>query len=487
LHTIAQAQQRAAPDGPSAARIETWLGALAPRVMFPGGWTAAARQAGAEPLWTGRGQPYDESTLRQAAGHLDAAGCTDHVAAAVWHQVTAAVAAADEPVIAYTDMFDQPYYTKKRAHAAPIGRLGNRLLAATYFGLTTIALPEGPTLCAHLSWHKPAAPLRDGLEELFAEDARVDWWHDRVRLHIVDRGANGDPALRWLWGWEIPYLTIGHKRADLWRFQAPTQTTADGRPLVVQPDRRLAGTMADGPWEYIVPAAPDDPTSARGIRFRGAVLLSADEWCGLNVLYKSRWPSIENVLKALQSRGFGRNRTRALELTTRRGTDGALERLREREEALRLEVRDLDARSPAGEHFEKIVTTARKVADVRKAQTKTAKAAPHKYARPVGGAEWLAKWLHVLLFNALALALYTSADEAVRVMTPALVFDLLLGRSAWACVESGRLTLWVDPVASAADRRQQEALIEVFNKLALRCRDATIVLRLHERPMDRAP
>lgn len=42
----------------------------------------------------------------------------------------------------------------------PIGRLGNRLLSAAYFGITTVAIPEGPTLFLHLSWHKPAAPLR---------------------------------------------------------------------------------------------------------------------------------------------------------------------------------------------------------------------------------------------------------------------------------------------------------------------------------------
>jgi hypothetical protein len=487
LHDIARDQQRTDPDGPCAARIETWLGALAPRVMFPGGWTAAARQAGAEPLWTGRGQPDDESTLRQAAGRLAAAGCTAHVAAAVWPQVTAAVAAADEPVIAYTDMFDQPYYTKKVARAAPIGRLGNRILAATYFGLTTIALPQGPPLCAHLSWHKPAAPLRDGLEDLFAADARQAWWHDPVGLHIVDRGANGDPVLTWLWGWEVPYLTIGHKRADRWRFQAPTLTDAAGRPLVVRPDRRLAGTAADGPWEYIVPAAPDDPASTRGIRFRAAVLLTEADGRALHDVYTSRWPSIENQLKALQARGFGRNRTRRLELTTSRGTDGALARLREREAKRLTEIRDLDVQSPAGERFDKIVKTAAKVTKVRATQAATAAAAPRKFARPVGGAEWLAKGRHLLLHNALALALYTSVDEAVRVMTPALVFELLLGRAALACLEAGRLTLWVDPVTSADDRRQQSALVEVFNKLALRCRGATIVIRLHERPMDRAP
>ena len=42
-----------------------WLGALVPRAMHPGGWTDAARVAGAEPLLTGRTRVYDESTLRR--------------------------------------------------------------------------------------------------------------------------------------------------------------------------------------------------------------------------------------------------------------------------------------------------------------------------------------------------------------------------------------------------------------------------------------
>ena len=199
-----------------------------PRVMHPGGWAAAARQAGAETLWTERARPYHECTLRLAAGRLDAEGCTDRIALALRDQVRAAVAAQDEPVVAYTDIFDQAYYTKKPAHAGPIGRLGNRILAATYFGVTTVALPQGPTLMAHLSWHKPASPLRDALEDLLVDDDRRAWWQQHVRLHILDRGANGDSVLTWLGQWDVPYLTIGRKSAQLWRFRAPTERSAEG-------------------------------------------------------------------------------------------------------------------------------------------------------------------------------------------------------------------------------------------------------------------
>ena len=452
-----------------------------PRVVFPGGWAAAARQAGAEPLRTGRSRVYDESTLRKAAAQLDAEGGTARVAQAVWRQVEQAVAAVDEEVIAHTDVFDQPFYTKRIAHAAPIGRLGNRLLAATYFGVTTVAIPRGPTLLAHLSWHKPGAPLRDALEDLFANDARLAWWQAHVRLQIVDRGANGDPVLRWLWAWEIPYLTIGRKTADLWRFRAPTTRTAHDLPIVMRPDARLDGTHDDGPWEIVVPADPEDPEATRGIRFRSAVEFDEEELRELNVRYKSRWPSMENVLKALQAQGFGRNRTRRVELTISRGTDGELARLQDRETTLRAALKDAAQEPVSGANFKQVVGIAKKVQAMQERQQATLDAAELKYARPEGGAEWLGKWLHLLVHNALTLALYRSPDAEVRVMTSARAFELLLGRPALTCVEPGRLTLTVDADANVADRRHQESLVEVFNQLGLRGPRGLVTIRLRER------
>ena len=458
-----------------------WLGALIPRVMYPGSRASAARAAGAEPLWTGRPRVYAASTLRQAADQLDAEGAWSHVAHAVWKQVQGAVTKVDQEVIAYTDMFDQPYYTKKLAHAAPIGRLGNRLLACAYFGLTTIALPEGPTLFAHLSWHKPGAPLRDALEDLFDDEARLAWWHEHVRLHIVDRGANGDPVLEWMWAWEVPYLTIGRKGAELWRFHAPTLRNEHALPIVVRPDVRLGGDADDGPWELIVPADPDDPDATRGIRFRSAVAFTETELLALNVLYKSRWPSMENGLKALQSQGFGRNRTRRLELTVSRGTDGELARLREREEARVTKVQELGALPVSGKTFARLVAAGQKVQQVRAEQAAVAEAAPLKHARVEGGTERLGKWLHLLVHNAMALALATSPVEEVRVMEPTTVSELLLGRSATTCVEAGWLTMWVDALDAANDRRRQAALVDVFNGLALRCRGCVVRIHLRER------
>lgn len=486
LDGVARAHHDAHPEGPAVARIVDWLGAFIPRVMFPGSLAAAAREAGAEPLWTGRPRPYAESTLRLAATRLDAEGAWVHVADAVWNQVTGAVAKVDDEVVAYTDMFDQPYFTKKLAHAAPIGRLGNRLLAGTYFGLTTVALPGGPTLFAHLSWHKPASPLRDALEDLFEDDTRMAWWHAHVRLHILDRGANGDAVLQWLWNWEVPYLTIGRKSADLWRFHTPTARNTLGLPFVVRPDARLDGDADEGPWEVIVPARPDDAAVSRGLRFRAAVPLDEATLLGLNAQYKSRWPSMENELKALQSRGFGRNRTRRLELTVSRGTDGEMARLREQEAAQCASLEALDAQPPSPQTLRRVITTARKITATRAKRERLAESAPRKHARVEGGAERLGKWLHLLVHNAQKLALASSPDEAVRAMEPDTVFALLLGRSALTCVEAGRLTLWVDALDGAEDRPRQAALVATFNQLKLRCRGRDVVVHLRERAVAQA-
>jgi hypothetical protein len=78
--------------GSDATLIETQLGALVGRLMSPGGWVAGERRAGAEPLWTGRARPYDESTLRKQARQLARRGGTDIVATAVEAQVHKAVA-----------------------------------------------------------------------------------------------------------------------------------------------------------------------------------------------------------------------------------------------------------------------------------------------------------------------------------------------------------------------------------------------------------
>ena len=169
-----------------------------------------------------------------------------------------------------------------------------------------------------------------------------------------------------------------------------------------------------------------------------------------------------------------------------RGTDGELARLRQREEAHVAKVHEQGALPVSGETFKHLVAASRKVREVREKQVAVAGAAPLKHARVEGGAERVGKWLHLLVHNALALALATSPDAEVRAMDPTTVFDLLLGRSALTGIERERLTMWVDVLDAANDRRRQTALVEVFNKLGLRCRGASVVIHLRERSAEKA-
>ena len=43
--------------------VQTKLEAISGRIVFPKGLTAATREAGGEPLVTGRPRPFDESTV----------------------------------------------------------------------------------------------------------------------------------------------------------------------------------------------------------------------------------------------------------------------------------------------------------------------------------------------------------------------------------------------------------------------------------------
>ena len=479
LRDIAREHHEANPDGPPAARIAMQLGAIIPRVMFPGSWASAERHAGAEPLWTGRHRVYDESTLRHVAERLDREGASERVRQAMWRSVTEAVHQCDAEVIGYTDMFDQALYTKKLAHAGPIGRLGNRVLGATYFGLTTVALPQGPVLFMHLSWHKAASPLRDGLEDLFDDASRHAWWTEHVWLHVIDRGANGDPVLSWMVPWDVPYLTIGRGSAPLRRHKRATARNDLGLPFVVLPDPRVGGDVTDGPWVVIAPADPTNADEVRGIRFRTNVDLSPSSLLSVNALYKSRWAAMENLIKSLQARGFGLNRSRGTELTISRGTEGESKRLDAREAKQLARLQDIASRPASASNIERVIHAGHKLQALRAEQQRLESDAPQKNSRVRGGLEWLGKCLHLLTHNALATALYASPDPSVRVMDVKTVYDLLLGHAAMTCVEDGRMTLWVRELDAADDKRRQRALVEVLNKLGLKCRGHLVAIHLH--------
>jgi len=128
-------------------------------------------------LFTGRSRPYSEAWLRQEAERIELAGGAFACSEQVFAQVT--TAARGHVVTAFTDMFDQVWWTRLPAHAGPIGRLANRCLGAVYFGVTTVhvALDTSPglTLGLHLSAHKPATPLHDAIGDLVDDDERLRW------------------------------------------------------------------------------------------------------------------------------------------------------------------------------------------------------------------------------------------------------------------------------------------------------------------------
>ena len=128
-------------------------------------------------MFTGRSRPYSEAWLRQEAGRIELAGGALACSWQVFAQVT--TAAKGYVVTAFTDMFDQVWWTKLPAHAGPIGRLANRCLGAVYFGVTTVHIARetspGLTLGLHLSAHKPATPLHDGIEDLVDDAERLRW------------------------------------------------------------------------------------------------------------------------------------------------------------------------------------------------------------------------------------------------------------------------------------------------------------------------
>jgi hypothetical protein len=479
-----------------ASRIERHLGALVGRLMHPGGWMAGQRHAGAEPIGTGRARPYDESTLRKHARKLARSGGTDVVARVVEAQVERAVAASGDQAVAYTDIFDQVYWTKKPAHAGPVANRGNRLLAATYFGLTFVRPTQGPVLAYHVSWHKPASPLQDALEALHTEPRRATWLTTTIRRHIWDRGGSGRPTLRWALARRIPYLTVtkGSTRWTRYR-RAPRVSTRRRLPVFVRRDaavlhgmrRRTVAERSVTPEEVIFPAHPDKGrTSTKALRYRTGAPLSKDELRDLDNVYKTRWPCNENPIKALVAVGFDRNLDRGLTPTTSRGTDGRQARLEQREQALRDEVATCQP-STSAQLTKALARFGRTKRACDNERAAIDAALQDKGARMPAGAEGLAKNLMLLMYNAIALVLMRSPLDEVRAMTVHRVYELLLGRTMLACLEAQRTTLSIDPVPNTSERPLQQELLRLFNAQDLTLRGRRLHLRLHDLPDERRP
>ncbi len=474
----------ALPDAPRDASLcEMHLGALAGRLMHPGGWVAGARHTGAEPIWTGRSRPYDESTLRKGARELAQRGGTELLANAVEATVVAAVAESTAKAVAFTDMYDQVYWTKKPSHAAPIGNRGNRLLAATYFGLTIVRPKNGPALAYHVSWHKPASPLQDGLEALHAVPGRAVWLSARIRRHIWDRGGSGAPTLRWALRRRIPYLTVSRKSAHWTRFRRNPRVFARSRiPVFVRRDVDVAKDSPNGsqPEVVIFPAHPrKGRVSTRALRYRTGTPLPKAELRELDRVYKSRWPSNENVIKALVAVGFDRNLDRGLTPITSRGTDGRLARLEAKEHVLHDKIEAFKPTTVA-QAIRGARPLLRQKQACSKERTEIAAIPTDKGARMSTGAELLCKNLMLLMYNVLALLLMRSPLAEVRAMTPWRVQELLFARSFLGYQTNQNTTLWIDPVPAASERVLQVELVRLLNERSLSVGGQYLRLRISD-------
>lgn len=470
------------PGGPKEAkRLQEHLGVLVGRLMFPGGLTAASRAAGAEPLFTGRARPYDESTLRKSAHAMERAGGVDFMNRRIQTQVEEAVEESGHPACAHTDMYDQPFYTKKPAYAGPIGGLGNRLLAGTWFGLTFVRVHGGPVLGYHISWHKPASPLVDALQELHQAPERHSWLTAHLRLHTWDRGGNGVKVLQWGVNQGIPYLTMGKKWVYVSSQQRPKLYTAEQVPIFIKRDVRLAkGEEHEGtsprPMVIVFPAHPEEGNACkRALCYPTNAVLTEEEQKTLDEVYKRRWPEMENQIKARVAVGFRINRDRKLTPTTSRGMDGELQRVKEAIVSKETKVNELREKPPSPKIAKQIKKGEERIQTLRARQAKVEAQPITKGARMRGGTELFCKNLLLWMLNTLALLLARSPLPSVAVMTPAMVRALLLGRPAVACIDKNGITLWIEEVTDAAQRPAQRELVRLFTE--------EVKLRVHDMPL----
>lgn len=472
-------------DPEASSSVPSLLVALTGRLLSGGGWATGQRGAGAEPLATGRARPYDESTVRKAARALSEQGAVAHAHVVLQQQVHRATGQGS--VEAFTDLYDQVYWTKKNAWAAPVGSLGNRLLACVYFGLTFVRPHGGPCLAYHVSWHKPASPLLDAVQVLHDDERRHRWLLSHVNVHILDRGTQGDPALSWMLACGIPYLTLAQRSVQWKRYRQPTHQTPDGGPIFERPDERLhddamgvQGRITE-PRVVIFPARPEQgDDNGRALVYRTAAALAPEQVAELSRTYKARWPNNENPIKALVSVGFGRNLDRTLEPTTSRGHDGQVARL---EQGI-AEHDDRLARWPdetTAKEAKKRRTEEKKRAKKEAKLVAVQRQAEEKGSRAARGAEPLCKVLTLLLWNALAMLLWKSPVEAVRTMTLGRVCELLVRQSALAVVEAERVTLWVEAVGSAEDREHQSEVVRLVNEARLRVQGSALRVRIRDR------
>jgi hypothetical protein len=492
LRSIAKELANRQGEPESGARYELHLSALAGRLLAPGGWSTAMRRASAEPWSTGRARPFDESTLRKSARAMSAKGVVALAENVLLEQVTTAVGSAD--VVAFTDLYDQVYWTKKPSWSGPIGARGNRCLACSYFGMTFVRAEQGPLLALHVSWHKPASPLLDALVALHEDRARHQWLGAHVRLHVLDRGTQGDPALRWAWEQGIPYLTLtrGHTHWRRWS-DASTQTNS-GVPVFVRRDERLkdcdqTNGRAQVPQVIVFPSRPEaGEDNGQSLRYRTAAELKPSELATLDEVYKARWPNNENAIKALVAVGLDRNLDRTLDPGSSRRADGAVRKATREVAAIDAkldELGDRTVREAGKEYVKQLARREKKQEKLARAEATQAEQAAGEMGNRVDrGGEHLCKVLLLLLYNALSQLLHKSTLDAVRVLTPSRVRELLLGRSALGVLEAGSVTLYVESLPSPEDQQQLVELVRLFNEARLRGPSGLVRIRIRDPSAD---
>ena len=307
-------------------------------------------------------------------------------------------------------------------------------------------------------------------------------------MHVLDRGTQGEPTLRWALRQGIPYLTLQKGDVNWRRYRNPTCMLDTGVPVFVRVESRLnnevlpSSGQARLPVTIVFPARPSQGLgNARAIRYRTAADVGNEALKTLDEVYKTRWPNNENAIKALIAVGFDANLDRTLSPTTSRGQDGAQARavcaLETLDEALH--ALDENADKTAKEQTQ-ATNLRKKLAKKRTALAKLQAVPARLGTRADTGAEHGCKVLMLMLFNALALVLWRSPLEAIRTMSPLLVGQLLLWRPATACLENGKVTLWLEPMVEQTDGRNQQELVRLFNEEKLEIRGARLALKIHE-------
>jgi hypothetical protein len=291
----------------------------------------------------------------------------------------------------------------------------------------------------------------------------------------------GRPTLRWALARHIPYLTVSKKSTHWTRFHGPPRVYARGKiPVFVRPDTKVAQGRPEGakPQEVIFPAHPSKGrASTKALRYRTGAPQPKAVLRKLDRVYKTRWSSNENAIKALVAVGFDRNLDRGLTPTTSRGTDGQLARLEAREQRLHEKIAAFHP-TTLPEAIRKARPLFREKRACEDKRAKLASIPKDKGARMPTGAERLCKNLMLLMYNVLALLLWASPLKEVRHMTMGRVQELLLSRCFVACPDKQGMTLWIDPVSDTSEHVLQEEIVRLLNEASLSLRGQRLYLRL---------